>query len=227
MSIVALGLFSLFLGHPGAAFPITNLTGPQEEAARVESERCTECKEEMKAGWRFCPWDGVALRHTCPKCKKIWGRKWSFCPEDGAPLGKGAGMGKEKKATNFLLKNTPDKVVQEFIDALKTKNEKLLDGLIHWESYHESYLGREKLEEKKMSLEAFMEKVHKDFLNDAVQEKVKNMVKRFEDGNSYNINGDSARFRITLVNPGDSTLRMSNTFDLRNFEGVWMITDIT
>lgn len=210
MSIAAIGIVSLFLGLPSAV---------------DMGIHCPKCEKGVEADWNYCPWDGVELKSICGECTKAWDKSFDFCPKCSTPLGKEGGKEKPKRKVSDKA-NTPAGVVEHFLDALRVGDRKLLEDLVHWESYHRSYLTKEDLEEKDLGLEAFKKMVQKQFINEKVQEKVKAMV-RAANGNKFTIVGDSARFEIVLVNPKDQLDRFANIIDLRSFNGQWMITGVT
>ncbi len=212
MSIAMLGTLTLILGLPA------NLD---------EGIECTRCQRVMQDDWNFCPYDAEALKLTCPKCEKVWDSTFDFCPKDTTPLRDKAGKDVVKKTPKEapLRKNTPMRVVDDFVDALRSADKELLGRLIDWESYHQAYLTEKGITEKDLSLEDFRKKVLKKFINEKVSAKIKAMI-RSQDGNIYRIVGGSARIQVTLVDPDDSKLRSSNILNIRDFDGTWRITGI-
>ncbi|MCZ6691673.1 MAG: zinc ribbon domain-containing protein, partial [Planctomycetota bacterium] len=193
-----------------------------------EGIECTKCQRVMQDDWNFCPYDAEALKLTCPKCEKVWDSTFDFCPKDTTPLRGKVGKDVVKKTSKKapVRTNTPMRVVDDFVDALRSADKELLSLLIDWESYHQAYLTEQGITEKDHSLEEFRKKVTKKFINEEVAAKVKGMI-RSQDGNIYRIVGGSARIQITLVNPNDSKQRFSNTLNLRDFDGTWRITGIS
>ena len=212
MSIAMLGTLTLILGL---------------SANLDEGIECTKCQRVMQDDWNFCPYDAEALKLTCSKCEMVWDSTFDFCPKDTTPLREEAGKQVVKKTSKktSVRTNTPMRVVDEFVDSLRTADGEFLGRLIDWESYHQAYLTEQGITEKDLSQEDFRKKVLKEYINDKVSAKIKDMV-RSQDGNIYRIVGGSARIQVTLVHPDDSKQRFSNILNIRDFSGTWRITGI-
>ncbi|RME03064.1 MAG: zinc ribbon domain-containing protein [Planctomycetota bacterium] len=52
---------------------------------------CPSCQKDFSSysGYRFCPYDGKALKNICPRCQRMLDLEWRFCPYDGSEISRG------------------------------------------------------------------------------------------------------------------------------------------
>lgn len=216
MSLTAIGLLAVLLASPAA------VTLDDDDIA------CTRCERTMEADWNYCPWDGVPLRLECPKCKRVSSPKYEFCPYDATPLGKGDGGkdGATAEPEDAPVTNTPGSVRDDFLKALQTQDKQLLDSLVAWERFHESYVERKGIEPESLELDDFRKKRRAELLSDEVKEKVSKMVVSQDLSSGLSVVGKVAKLPLVLVNPKDSKDKLSQNLRIEEIDNRWQITDI-